>query len=91
MASVELPQKIFDYPGRAKSEVWMHFGFYKVDNDLDTTKAVCRHCRRIYTNKGKKQWLLGNMMMGIQGSFRECALPLIGWAYTQNDLWESES
>ena len=61
MASVELPQKIFDYPGRAKSEVWMHFGFYKVDYDLDTTKAVCRHCRRIYTNKGKKQRLLSNL------------------------------
>ena len=56
-----LLETIFNHPvGKARSEVWKVFGFYKLRGrqgpatreNLDMTKAVCWLCRNEYTNKG---------------------------------------
>lgn len=51
--------EICPYPGgKARSEVWKYFGFYKAKigpptkENLDMTHAVCRLCRKKYANKG---------------------------------------
>ena len=46
---------MFDFPGREKSEAWIHFGFYKneLTNKIDRTYAICKHCRKPYKNNGK--------------------------------------
>lgn len=50
--SADGEKKIYDCPGKVKSEVWRYFGFYKVGQDIDTKKAVCRLCRKEYINNG---------------------------------------
>lgn len=54
-------QTIYNHPGgKARSQVWKVFGFFKKEDrqgpgtreNLDMTKAVCRLCRKEYTNKG---------------------------------------
>ncbi len=46
-------RKIYDFPGKAKSAVWMRFGFYKDGDKLDMTKVICKLCKRVYSNNGK--------------------------------------
>ena len=47
-------RRIFPYPGLARSDVWAHFGFYKAENgELDMKKAICKICRKVYTNNGE--------------------------------------
>jgi hypothetical protein len=49
---------IYPYPGTTKSKVWDFFGFYKLKEgpptkkNLDMEHAVCRLCRKKYSNKG---------------------------------------
>ena len=52
--------QLYPYPGKVKSYVWAHFGFHKSmkDGKLDLTKAVCRECKKEYTNNGKGQGFL---------------------------------
>jgi hypothetical protein len=54
---------IYNHPGRkTKSVVWKHFGFFKKQNavggptvkTLDMERAVCKICKKLYINKGKK-------------------------------------
>ena len=45
-------RKIYPHPGKPRSWVWGYFGFYKTDNGLDLSTAVCKLCRKTYTNKG---------------------------------------
>ncbi|MEW8547090.1 MAG: hAT transposon family protein [Candidatus Thiodiazotropha sp.] len=41
-------KKIYDFPGKAKSAVWKHFGFHAIDGDgplqLNRDFAICKHC-----------------------------------------------
>ena len=41
-------RKIHDFPGKAKSQVWKHFGFYAVEGDgplkLDKEYTICKIC-----------------------------------------------
>ena len=52
--------QLYPYPGKVKSYVWAHFGFQKSmkDGKLDLTKAVCRECKKEYSNNGKGQGFL---------------------------------
>ena len=52
----QTPQKIYDFPGKAKSDVWHSFGFYKKDNghELDKSKVICKICRKEYSYVGKQ-------------------------------------
>ncbi len=45
--------KIYDFPGKAKSDVWLRFGFYKDGDKLDLSKVVCKLCNKIYSNNSK--------------------------------------
>ncbi|XP_046376788.1 E3 SUMO-protein ligase ZBED1-like [Haliotis rufescens] len=40
-------RQIFEFPGKAKSDVWRNFGFYLSDDGytLDKTRAICKYCR----------------------------------------------
>ena len=44
------------YPGNTMSKVWEYFGFYQVKEgpktkeNMDTTKLICRLCRKQYAN-----------------------------------------
>ena len=50
--------KLFDFPGRMRSEVWKHFGFRKVrvgpvsKDSLDMENVVCKLCMKSYKYKG---------------------------------------
>ena len=41
-------KKIYDFPGKAKSSVWKHFGFYTLEGEgplqLDKEHAICKIC-----------------------------------------------
>ena len=45
---------LYKYPGKAKSKVWLYFGFMLVKpgpankDNLDLTRAVCRLCKKTY-------------------------------------------
>ena len=30
---------------KAKSEIWQHYNFVKVKDEVSKTKVVCRHCQ----------------------------------------------
>lgn len=57
-ANNNLEKIIYEYPGKAKSDVWKFFGFYKkkdgppIKENLDMSFAVCKVCRKTYANKG---------------------------------------
>ena len=42
-------KKIYDFPGKAKSAVWKHFGFHAIEGDrpvqLNRDYAICKHCQ----------------------------------------------
>ena len=58
MAAEMAELEICRYPGNARSKVCEYFGFYQVKEGAKTkenlvmTKAICRLCRKQYTNKG---------------------------------------
>ena len=41
-------RKIHDFPGKAKSQVWKHFGFYAVEGNgplkIDKEYTICKIC-----------------------------------------------
>jgi hypothetical protein len=47
--------RIYDYPGNAKSDVWIYFGFLNdpKTQKLDMTRAACKICGKIYVNNGE--------------------------------------
>ena len=53
-------QDIYPYPGKTKSKVWNYFGFCKMKEGppskqtLDMNYAICKLCRKKYTNKGRR-------------------------------------
>ncbi|KAK6191169.1 hypothetical protein SNE40_002908 [Patella caerulea] len=45
MSDTDHTKHVFDFPGKAKSEVWNYFGFYGTDDrNIDKTYAVCKIC-----------------------------------------------
>ena len=45
--------KLYDFPGKKRSIVWTHFGFEKTGDKLNMAFAVCKICRKKYTNNSK--------------------------------------
>ena len=45
--------KLYDFPGKKRSIVWTHFGFEKKGDRLNMEFAVCKICRKKYTNNSK--------------------------------------